>query len=563
MPEGTGYWQRRLRRRQVLRGAALSGTGVALTAIIGCSRDDAGQTAAGRPAAQEVKRGGVFRRAGSWLTSDQGADPHTVSATTSTAWRLVYQGLVATHMTTYAVEPELAQSWEQPSPIEIVLSLRPGVRWQDKPPVNGRDLTIQDVVFSLDRVRTRDPRFAHRTILEVFDKIEAGPGNTLRLTTKEVDAPALARLAGDGIIVMAPEVVAQARGFGSPEEIVGTGAFIMTLREELVRAEAVRNPRYWKPDRPYLERIRAQQLADVQVEYSAFLAGQLESSALPDSEIKSYLAGKRPEYEVVFFPQTESHSIVPNVTRPPLNDPRVTRALRLLVDHKELLEAHYLLLNGRAQYSQAFPAALQSWDLSQDEYARLSFWKQPKDEAVREALDLLRAAGYSETNRLRPQIVTSTGSTAGFDIVAQLVQAQWRRFSAGIVDASIVTELSGVVVRRRAQGDFDYLIYGTSGAITEPDSWLTDLNTTGGSRNYGKWSDPEADRFIERQRRTLNPDERKAQVQEAVRYLAEKAPHVLTVAYDNVRAYRPYVRDAAPEGTHLRGRQYEWVWLDT
>ena len=47
--------------------------------------------------------------------------------------------------------PNLASSWEQPSPTEYVFHVREGVRWQDKPPVNGRELTAEDIVWSFHR----------------------------------------------------------------------------------------------------------------------------------------------------------------------------------------------------------------------------------------------------------------------------------------------------------------------------------------------------------------------------------------------------------------------------
>jgi len=54
-------------------------------------------------------------------------------------------------MTTLAVEPEGAQKWEQPSPTEYLFHLQPNVKFHNKPPANGRLMTADDVVFSLNR----------------------------------------------------------------------------------------------------------------------------------------------------------------------------------------------------------------------------------------------------------------------------------------------------------------------------------------------------------------------------------------------------------------------------
>ncbi len=42
----------------------------------------------------------------------------------------------------------LAESWEQTSPTTFTVKLRQGVHWQNKAPMNGREMVAQDVEFS-------------------------------------------------------------------------------------------------------------------------------------------------------------------------------------------------------------------------------------------------------------------------------------------------------------------------------------------------------------------------------------------------------------------------------
>ena len=46
----------------------------------------------------------------------------------------------------------LAESWETPDDSTIVLNIRKGVHWHDKPPMNGRELTADDLVFNYHRM---------------------------------------------------------------------------------------------------------------------------------------------------------------------------------------------------------------------------------------------------------------------------------------------------------------------------------------------------------------------------------------------------------------------------
>ena len=55
---------------------------------------------------------------------------------------------------TFALEPDLAESWTQPNETTYVFKLRRGVRWHNKPPANGRDDACQSGT-TLDEQRRR------------------------------------------------------------------------------------------------------------------------------------------------------------------------------------------------------------------------------------------------------------------------------------------------------------------------------------------------------------------------------------------------------------------------
>ena len=46
----------------------------------------------------------------------------------------------------------LAESWEQPEPGTLIFHIRKGVRFHNKPPANGREMTAEDVAFCLNRL---------------------------------------------------------------------------------------------------------------------------------------------------------------------------------------------------------------------------------------------------------------------------------------------------------------------------------------------------------------------------------------------------------------------------
>ena len=128
-----------------------------------------------RGRAATPKRGGTFRFRG---YTPPHFDPHlTASYTTNINLSFTHSRLLK-HKAgpnvppgTFPIEGDLAESWTQPNETTYVFKLRKGVRWHNKPPVNGRELTADDVVYTVERFRTvleRRRRFAERVFTDAL-----------------------------------------------------------------------------------------------------------------------------------------------------------------------------------------------------------------------------------------------------------------------------------------------------------------------------------------------------------------------------------------------------------
>lgn len=505
-----GLWQRRVSRRRVLAGTALGGVGLApiLIGAVGCAQEarptGPGATSVGAaPAAKQPKKGGTLARAGgsggfSFDTLGSPYDPHISQTNATKNHRLVYQGLLGYDLGTLEVQPDLAQSWEQPLPTEYIFNLAPGVKWHNRPPANGRDLKVEDVVFSLERIRTAEPRFIYRSLLVGIDKFSAVDNNKVRVTTKKPSASLLALLSGDPMLVMAPEVVEKAKKFATPEEVVGTGAFILKSIQEGVAGEYVRNPSYWKPELPYLDAVRTQHFPDDQTAFAALLARTIQISPVPGPEIKKYIASQGPDYKPLWYKHDSYIQAIANTQAKPADDPRVARALRLLLDHQEFATAWAEVIGGRpGQHGSIFPTALEAWDVSQEEYARHIFWKQPKDDAAKEAIDLLSAAGFTAANPLQLELLIAT--IPGIRSAGELVDAQWRRLGRGVVQSKIRLLDQIQATSEAVKGTFSFAVIGNAAALPDPTIYLNQIWRTRGSRNFSRFTDPRVDDLVDRQ----------------------------------------------------------------
>ena len=92
--------------------------------------------------------------------------------------------------------PDVATSYEQPDDLTYVFNLRPGVKFHNTPPANGRELTARDVAYSFNRLtevlNPIDPGFMSR----VVDSAEATDDYTFRVTTKKPYSSAMQVMGG-------------------------------------------------------------------------------------------------------------------------------------------------------------------------------------------------------------------------------------------------------------------------------------------------------------------------------------------------------------------------------
>jgi len=246
----------------------------------------------------------------------------------------------------------------------------------------------------------------------------------------------------------------------------------------------------------------------------------------------------------------------------PWSDPRVTRAVRLLIDHAEFKHGFGDLWFGRPRYSAIFAAGTaDNWDLTEDEYGKYLEWQQPKDAAVREALTLLAAAGFTKDNPLRFTL-SGTNAQPSQQASVTLAQAQYKRNSQGVLDPTIKLYDQAAWAPVREKADFDHYVAGHSSGGLDPDSYFSSTYGAGGGRNYGKMSDPAVDRMIAAQRTIFDDAERKKAVRDIVRYILDNCPYGGANSGYVLNASQPRVTAFPNGGSNFDwGNSYEDTWL--
>ncbi len=183
------FWDKftsnRVTRRRALQMAAIGGASAGAIAVVGCTSGDgndktpaAGKSPTGPAGGGEgtPKPGGTLRGTVSLVL---GKDPMKASTFLTHALASYSYSRLMRFKTTlgelpqeqwYVAEPEVASKVENPDPLTYVFTLRDDVKFHNVPPVNGRKLTADDVVYSFNRYRSISPNKGN---LDMVDSVTA------------------------------------------------------------------------------------------------------------------------------------------------------------------------------------------------------------------------------------------------------------------------------------------------------------------------------------------------------------------------------------------------------
>src|SRR5262245_2186619 len=319
----------------------------------------------------QPKRGGILRVRG---YDPVHFDPHqTPSFKTHTTLSFVYSRLVRHKVGpevqpgTFTVEPDLAESWEELDDTTYVFHLRKGVKWHNKPPVNGRELVAEDVKFTYDRFLT-DPGNANRYMLDRVERVEVVDRYSVKFLLKEPYVWLVNALAYPwSTWIIASEVVQQFGDLKKPESAIGTGPFILERYEPNVKTVFTRNPEYFRQGQPYVDGVEWLVLEDESTGLAMYRTGQIDCGryhwwSVRQADLES-LKNSHPHLMYRDFQSVVTGGITMRTDQPPFNDVRVRCAISHALDRQGLIEA----VAGRGEPTPAIGRGLTAWSLPVDQ----------------------------------------------------------------------------------------------------------------------------------------------------------------------------------------------------
>ncbi|MDE0448962.1 MAG: ABC transporter substrate-binding protein [Spirochaetaceae bacterium] len=425
---------------------------------------------------------------------------------------------------------QLAESWEiSPDRLTYTFHIRPGVRWHDKAPMNGRQFTAHDVEYNFHRLLgmgdfAEAGPSAFSGALELkslpWESITATDDATVVMKLTEPRLAMLRKAVGLdlGVTFMMPPEVIEQHGDGKDwRNLVGTGPFMLTDLVEESSGTFTRNPDYWGYDEkypenrlPYVDELRYVVIPDEAAAYAALRSRTIDWKRWDTSlDAAESMRKTNPEIAVheVFFRSVASFA--PNHREPPFNDVNVLRAMQMALDNETIART---LWKGVADPTpqgligvQGFYHPFEEWDEEVKQYYRYDPERAEK---------LLDEAGYPRgADGTRFTTTLNYGAWADLDY-SHIAAAYWAEIGVVVeIDELSSAEYHERLFARSGKGMYSQIARNNFDPFNAV-SWYH--SNAQWNRGGSQW--PELDAMVDAALSAPTPEEARRLIAEADEY---------------------------------------------
>lgn len=242
----------------------------------------------------------------------------------------------------------IAESWEIPEKGTIIFHIRAGIYWHNKPPTNGREVTANDVAFSINRHYTLSTGYGKKNYPELAAALQISTPDDRTVIFKCPPQYFGQLLNLFGYISIFPQDALEE--FGDMKDWrnnIGTGAFIIDDFVPDTTTTFVRNPNYWRTNPigpgkgdqlPYIDGFTYFIIEDPSTLLAAFRTGQIDMCSLGWEDAQEFINNPNHHY-IKYFEDSPSFVVGMRTDNPdlPYCQKEVRQALMMAIDHQKIL----------------------------------------------------------------------------------------------------------------------------------------------------------------------------------------------------------------------------------
>ena len=355
----------------------------------------------------------------------------------------------------------MADSWDIPDPLTYRFHLRPGLRWQDKHPVWGREVTLEEIVAEYNRiVECRWPRHNYVDTVTGEDTDGDGIADSVVVRVNKPQGFWVYEMYDGPYLIFTPPESVEA-GLGDWRNVAGTGPFTLVdyVPGSILRHE--KNPDWYNTfdisgrdyALPFVDGVDLIIMPDPSSQLAAMRTGKIDQLEGVAAKDRAPLAASNPELISRLYPGSGLMFWMP-VDKPPFDDIRVRKAMNLAFDRQAYIDG-YLLGQGEIQshpYTSDFPSLYQQLE----EYPE-SIQEWYKYDPAK-AKQLMADAGYAGGFEANLVLETRIDRIETSEIMA----ASWKEIG---VDVTIIPLETAAFHTRVFEREYDIALQGLGGKL--------------------------------------------------------------------------------------------------
>src|SRR5216684_8705964 len=314
--------------------------------------------------------------------------------------------------------PDLAHSWEIAEDGKTyTFFLRKDVLFSD-----GAELTAEDVKATFDRIAKPPSGISipRSVLFKAVGEINARDKYTVEFKLSEprpINFMMSAFASGWNVIVRKKTLEDNNYNLRKVVTYPGTGPFRSVRRVENELWVMERNPNYWNKELPYLDGIEFYHVLPFSPEMASAILSNRVDYVLATDPATARKAKATPGMSTVTIYQSVAHATWVNHKKKPLDDPRVRRAMHLVLDQPALVE---VVKDVAPMIPGGFIYPFSEFATPKEELAKRLGYQTDPTAAVKEARALMAAAGHADGIKGLDFLVRDVAS---FKLWAQAIQA--------------------------------------------------------------------------------------------------------------------------------------------